>query len=227
MVGLLTHEWMANLVLKKLSKRDFISKYKNIDDYFFGAIASDIRYINNIPREITHKPKGEKSIFEALKVSSPSIPFMAGYETHLIIDSIWANDDNSMGKSIYENYGFDVNNPIQKYVLYLAVDDYFQGEADWFFQYQCVGNILRANDTNILLDLGFTQEDILKFKAGAVTYLREPGIDTFNVFNLFPNNFDENLLKKLADEKTTLTSYLKEFKKVSIEKCVESLEGYL
>jgi len=48
MAGLLTHEWIANLVLKKLSKRDFISKDENIDDYFFGAIAPDIRYINNL-----------------------------------------------------------------------------------------------------------------------------------------------------------------------------------
>ena len=39
MAGLLTHEWIAYLVLKKLSKRNFISKYANIDDYFFGAEA--------------------------------------------------------------------------------------------------------------------------------------------------------------------------------------------
>ncbi|HZX34640.1 MAG TPA: zinc dependent phospholipase C family protein [archaeon] len=227
MAGLLTHEWISNWVLKKLSKRNFISKFENIDDYFFGAIAPDIRYINNTPRETTHKPNGEKSIFEAMKVSSTSMPFIAGFETHLVVDSVWANDNQVMGKSIYENYGFDVNNPIQKYGLYLAVDDYFQGEADWFFQFQCAGNILRANDTRILLDLGFNQEDILKYKAAAATYLREPGIDTFNVFSLFPNNFDENLLGKIVDQKTTLTSYLKEFKKVSIDKCVESLERYL
>ena len=227
MAGLLTHEWIANLVLKQLSKRNFISKHENIDDYFFGAIAPDIRYINNTPRETTHKPKGEKSLFEALKVSSTSMPFMAGFETHLIVDSVWANDDNSMGKSIYENYGLNANNPAQKYALYLLVDDYFQGEADWVFQVQCAGNILRANDTEILLDLGFSKSDIENYKIFAASYLREPGIDTFNVFNLFPNNFDENILGKLADQKTALTLYLKEFKKVSIEKCVESLEGYV
>src|SRR3989344_7229653 len=118
MAGLLTHEWIAHLVLKKLSKRGFISKYENIDDYFFGAAAPDIRYINNSPREITHKPKGENSIFEALKVSSTSMPFMAGYETHLIVDSTWANDNNTMGKSIYDNYGLNANIPAQKYALF-------------------------------------------------------------------------------------------------------------
>ena len=97
MAGLFTHVWIANLVLKELSKRDFISRSENIDDYFFGAAAPDIRYINNSPREITHKPKGENSIFEALKVSSTSMPFMVGYETHLIVDGTWANDNGAMG----------------------------------------------------------------------------------------------------------------------------------
>ncbi|MCR4335421.1 MAG: hypothetical protein NUV57_02685 [archaeon] len=100
MAGIFTHEWIAHLVLKKLSVKKFISKHENIDDYFFGAIAPDIRYINNSPREITHEPKGEHSLFEALKISSLSIPFIAGYETHLVVDATWANDDNSMGKSI-------------------------------------------------------------------------------------------------------------------------------
>ncbi|HZX19623.1 MAG TPA: zinc dependent phospholipase C family protein [archaeon] len=227
MAGLLTHEWIANLVLKKLSKRDFISKHENIDDYFFGAIAPDIRYINNTSRDTTHKPLGKKSIFEALKMSSISMPFIAGYETHLIADSVWANDNHSMSKSIYENYGIDPNNPVQKYALYLLVDDYFQGEADWVFQFQCAGNVLRANDTKILLDLGFNKMDIENYKLFAAGYFREPGIDTFNVFNLFPNNFDENLLGKLAGQKTELISYLKQFKKVSVEKCAESLERYL
>ena len=227
MAGLLTHEWIAHLVLKKISKRNFISKYENIDDYFFGAIAPDIRYINNFPREVTHKPKGEKSIFEAMKVSSTSMPFMAGFETHLIADDTWSNDNRAMGKSIYDYYGINANNSIQKYSLYLLVDDYFQGEADWFFQFQCAGNVLRANDTGILLDSGFSKKDIENYKLFAAGYLREPGIDTFNVFNLFPNNFDETIIGKMADQKPSLTSFLKEFKKVSIEKCIESLERYL
>ncbi|MCR4335605.1 MAG: zinc dependent phospholipase C family protein [archaeon] len=227
MAGLLTHEWIANLVLKKLSKRNFISKHENIDDYFFGAIAPDIRYINNTPREITHKPKDEKSLFEAMKASSTSMPFIAGFETHLIVDSVWANDNHSMEKSIYNYYNIDVNNPIQKYSLYLLVDDSFQGKAEWFFQFQAAGNILRADDNSVLLDLGFKQEDILKYKAAAALYLREPGIDTFNFFNFFPNNFDENAIQKIADQKTSLTSFLKEFEKTSIENCREILEKYL
>lgn len=224
MAGLLTHEWIANLVLKKLSKHDFISKYENIDDYFFGAIAPDIRYINNTPRYITHRPKGEKSIFEAMKASSISMPFITGYETHLIVDTVWANDNHSMSKSIYENYGVNPNNTVQKLALYLAVDDYFQGEADWLFQFQCAGNILRANDTNILHQLGYNQGDINLYKAGAALYLREPGIDTLS---FFPANLEESLTKQLIDKNTNFSDYLKVFKKMAIECCLQTLERYL
>ncbi len=227
MAGLFAHVWIANLVLQKLSKRGFISSYENIDDYFFGAIAPDIRYINNSGRDITHRPWGEKSIFEALKISSTSMPFIAGYETHLIADSTWANDNGAMGESIYENYGINANDPIQKYSLYLAVDDYFQGEADWLFPFECAGNILRANDTSILAKLGFTQSDIGNYKIVAAAYIREPGLDRFNVFNLLPGNFDESFIQKLADQIPPLTSFLKDFKRASVEKCIGSLEGYL
>src|SRR3989344_8882497 len=109
MAGLFAHAWIANLVLQKLSKRGFISKPENIDDYFFGSVAPDIRYISGSGRDVTHRPKGENSIFEALKVSSVSMPFMAGYETHLVVDGMWANDNNSMDKSIYEYYGINAN----------------------------------------------------------------------------------------------------------------------
>ncbi|MFH1391663.1 MAG: zinc dependent phospholipase C family protein [Candidatus Diapherotrites archaeon] len=224
MAGLLTHEWIANLVMKKLSKINFISKHENIDDYFFGAIAPDIRYIHNTPREKTHKPKGEQSIFEALKTSSTSMPFIAGFETHLIVDSVWANDNQSMEKSIYENYKVNPNNTVEKLALYLVVDDYFQGEADWFFQFQCAGNILRANDTNILQQLGYSQNDIQLYKAGAALYLREPGIDTLS---FSPSRIEESLIKQLTDKNTNLSTHLKEFKKTAIENCLETLERYL
>ena len=227
MAGLFTHLWIANLVLKKLSKRSIISKYEHIDDYFFGAIAPDIRYINNSSRAITHKPNGEKSIFEAMKISSSATPFMAGFETHLIVDDVWSNDNNAMNNSIYGNYGLDANNTTHKYALYLLVDDYFQGEAEWFLKFAIAGNILRANEISILSELGFNQNDIIRFKSAAAAYLREPGIDTFNVFDLLSNNFNEKKLKMIADQLPSMTAFLKEFKKISIEMCVASLERYL
>ncbi len=227
MAGLFAHAWIANIVLKELSKREFISSSENIDDYFFGSIAPDIRYIKNSARDVTHRPYGSNSIFESLKISSVSMPFMAGYETHLIVDSTWANDNGAMGKSIYQNYRINANDPIQKYSLYLAVDDYFQGEADWFFQFEAAGNILRANDTSILAKLGFNQSDIGNYKIAASAYVQEPGIDRFNVFNLLPGNFEESFLQKAVGQIPSISSFLKDFKRTSLEKCVESLELYL
>lgn len=227
MAGLFTHVWIANLVLQKLSLKSFISKPENIDDYFFGAVAPDIRYITGSARDITHKPKGENSIFEAMKVSSLSAPFMAGYETHLIVDQTWSNENGLMKESIYKHYGVDVNGLVQKFSLYLAVDDYFQGETDWLFQVSAVGNILRANDLSVLSWLGFGQNEILMYKSGVALYLREPGIDTFNLLNVPQARLNESAVKEVADLLPGLTSFLKEFKKISVENCVESMEKYL
>ena len=115
---------------------------------------------------------------------------------------------------------------MHKFSLYLLVDDYLQGEADVGFQLSTAGNILRANDASVMLDLGFKQQDINWYKTIVAAYIREPGIDTFNVFNVLPNNFDETLIKKILDQKTALTSFLREFKKVSVEKCISSLKKY-
>lgn len=227
MAFLFTHIWAANLVLKKLKKRQFISRFENIDDYLFGAIAPDIRYINNSPREITHKPYGENSLFKALKASSTSMPFIAGYETHLIVDAAWSNEKKWLKESIYEYYKVNPNVPVQKFALYALVDDYFQAEADWVFPLVCAGNVLRANDAGILLKFGFSEKDILAYKLAASVYLREPGFDTINILNFVPNKLDEVLIRNVLDRKTVLTKFLQEFKKVALDKCVAGLEQYL
>ncbi len=227
MAGLFAHVWIAKLVLEKLSRKGFISSYKNIDDYFFGAIAPGIRYISNSQRDVTHRPLGNNSIFQAFPFSSPSMPFMAGYETHLIVDSTLANDTGLMGKSIYDYYGVNVNNPIEKFSLYFLVDDYFQAEANPLFGVETAGNILRADDFYILLKLGFSSKDIAAFKAAAAAYVRSPGLINFRAFNVLPYNFDETLLREITDRVPGLTTFLKEFKNVSIDKCIESLEKYL
>lgn len=232
MPGLFVHEWIAELVLKKISKRDYISKPQNVADYFFGAIAPDIRYVANVNRDFTHKPRGQKSIFEALSRSSISMPFLAGYETHLIADMVWSNEtfygEKSLSESVYEHYRVDVNNDIQKYALYLLVDDYFQGEAGLGFQFSVSSNVFRAQDISVLeKDFGFSPVDILKFKSLASLYLREPGIDTFLQFNFAPRNLDEFVVKNLADQLTDLSYFLIKFKTVAVDKCVASLEKYL
>ena len=227
MAGFFTHVWIANLVVQRLKRKQFISKFENIDDYFFGSIAPDIRYAANSPRQQTHKPFGKDMLIDALKASTTSMPFAAGYDVHLITDMAWSNDKNWLSESIYENYGIDPNNLIQKFTLYGLVDDYFQGESDWVFPISSAGNIIRADDMKVLVKLGFFEKDILLYKSLLAFYLREPGVDAITGLNFVPNNTDERLVKTFLDEKTTLTHFLQEFKKASIEKSIAHLETYL
>lgn len=227
MAGFLTHEWIAHLVLKKIKIKKYLSEFENIDDYFFGAVAPDVRYTMGTERNITHKPMGEESLLEALKASTFSTPFVSGYETHLITDITWSNEKNWLDESIYEHYHIDPNNTIQKFTLYGLVDDYFQAKADWFFPIVCAGNITRANDFTILKRIGISEDNILKYKALLGIYLREPGIDTINILNFVPNNRDEDLIQEFLDNKTTVTKFLQEFEKVSVEKSIEQLERFI
>ncbi|MEK6970338.1 MAG: zinc dependent phospholipase C family protein [archaeon] len=227
MAGWFTHEWIANLVLKKLKIKQFISQFENIDDYFFGAIAPDIRYVANSPRGQTHKPYDEETLINALKASTTSAPFVAGYDIHLVTDMTWANEKGWLNESIYQHYNIDPNNSIQKFTLYGLVDDYFQAEADWFLPLAYSGNILRANDTTVLMKLGFDEATITSYKSIMAGYLREPGVDTINILNFIPSNMDEIVVKNFLDKNTQLTRFIQEFKKTAVEKSVEMLEKYL
>ncbi|MDO8538473.1 MAG: hypothetical protein Q7S21_06315 [archaeon] len=155
------------------------------------------------------------------------MPFIAGYETHLIVDIVWANDENWMDESIYEHYNVNPNDPMQKFALYALVDDYFQAESDWFFSTTSIGNIMRANDMNIIQELGYSESESLAYKSAASIYLREPGIDTIIKLDFVPGKLDELLVRNILDQKTDLTKFLKEFKEISIEKCIAFLEKYI
>ncbi len=227
MAGWLTHEWIANLVLKKLNVKKFISQSENIDDFYFGAIAPDIRYVASSPRSQTHKPFGKDTLIDALKTSSASMPFVAGYDIHLITDVAWANEKSWLNESIYEHYQVNPNNPIQKFTLYGLIDDYFQAEADWFFPLSCAGNIIRSDDKRILNQLGFDEKSILSYKAIMAGYLREPGVDTLNILNFIPNKIDEVIVRSFLDTNTQSTRFIQEFKKVAVEKSITILENYI
>ncbi|MFH1225484.1 MAG: hypothetical protein V1676_06805 [Candidatus Diapherotrites archaeon] len=223
MAFLFAHEWIAKLALEKIRKKNLISDYANIDGYFFGAIAPDIRYVNNSRREVTHV---RGSAFDAFR-GSGSEPFIAGLETHFIVDDAWSNERNWLEESIYDFYKLDPNNTAQKFALYFLVDDYFQAEANWLFPIECAGNILRADDVGILLGLGFSHSRVALYKSGAAVYLRELGIDTLYSLNFAPNKLDEVLVRRILEEKSALTDFLKKFKIVSVENCVASLEANL
>jgi hypothetical protein len=223
-----THCYIAEQVLKKLKKKKLISSAGKIDDYYFGAIAPDIRYMRpGLKREITHDPFGKDRVLEDKKFNNYSKAFLAGYETHLIVDDVWSNDKKWLGESIYEFYNVDVNNFAQKFALYGLVDDYFQAEAHSFSPLQYLLNLSQSNQHNLLFDLDFNPLEVTSYRVGSLLYLREPGIDTINIFSFITFNLEEKAVRSILNQKPNLTSFLRKFKKESIKRCVDSLEEKL
>lgn len=173
LAGLFTHCLVANQVLEELPKsyRNYFSKPENIDDYYFGSIAPDIRYTDlSLKRNVTHEPFGVNSGFEAFKASSA---FVAGYECHLKTDDAWDGEGG-----IAEFFSIDVNKIEQKLALYYFVDAYFKEKNSWFLPMMFSGNILRANDFYFLEKLGFRKEQINSYKSAALIYLNAPSTRT-------------------------------------------------
>lgn len=135
MIGLpgpFTHIYIASKVLEKLGKYEsnLISSYENIDDYFWGGVAPDIRYMRKgMDRRVTHKPLGKESIFSSF--CEPKA-FLAGYQSHLEADNVWVN-------TIKKN--FEINSDIKNLTAYGIVDDYFQGKVFWFFPWIAASQI--------------------------------------------------------------------------------------
>ncbi len=222
MAFMFTHCYIAEKVLGKLRKKTLLD-VNNIDDYYFGAIAPDIRYMNNSNRDITHIPFGENRVLNRERFSKYSKSFLAGYETHLIVDDVWSGKESSNGESIYGVFGVNVNDIVQKFTLYGIIDDYFQNKSNVLFQFGSASNIVRSDKNSLLYDLGFDLIQITSYKSLALLYFREPGLDTFNVFNFIPPNLDEKLITHIVNQKKELKFFLNSFVRISLEKCKDSL----
>ncbi|MBU0662753.1 zinc dependent phospholipase C family protein, partial [Candidatus Micrarchaeota archaeon] len=144
-----THALVAFKALQKLKGKEF-SSFEQIDDYLFGSVAPDIRYLTKVDRRVTHEPFGKKSAFEAFKGKDCSEAFIAGYESHLVCDEVWSGEHGGLDISIYDFFKADPGNVVAKFSLYFFVDDYFQGQSNWLFPLIFSGNVFRANETKAL-----------------------------------------------------------------------------
>ena len=75
MAGWFTHLLIAQRALEKLpkSKHKLISGFAQFDDYLFGSIAPDVRYVQKVNRDISHEPFGKESAFQAFNLSNPFV----------------------------------------------------------------------------------------------------------------------------------------------------------
>lgn len=221
-----THALIAFTALQKLERKSEFSSFEQIDDYLFGAVAPDIRYVKNADRGITHLPSGKKSAFEAFRGKNFSDAFIAGYESHLVCDRIWAGEHKwLLEKSVYEHFKISPTDVAQKFSLYFFVDDYFQGKSNWLYPMLFAGNVFRANEASALKLLGFSDSEITAFKAAASLYLKEPGVNFFQALTLLRIPLEEKALSVTLNRFSGAGNYLSRFFNASVKKSVEAVQG--
>ncbi|MBN2111676.1 hypothetical protein JW707_01120 [Candidatus Woesearchaeota archaeon] len=202
--------------LEKLpkEKRSFLSRFEHIDDYLFGSIAPDVRYISNVNAGETHAPKGKSSAFKAFESSSP---FVAGYEAHLITDKNWGR--------IVDSFKVDVKKPEQKFALYFAVDRYFRSKSEWFLPVMFCGNASRADDAALLESLGFDKAQISAYKLLVCGYLLASDAQTsfLTFLTRFPFNASEKAAISVLDSLVIPERKLNSFFSASVSASAEEI----
>lgn len=225
MAGWFAHLLVAQRVLEKLpqSKRSFLSGFSQLDDYLFGSIAPDIRYVSKVDASLTHKPFGKESAFAAFNTKTP---FVAGYETHLIADDKWAD--------IVKFFKVDTTKEEQKFALYFGIDRYLQLKSGWLSPIAFSGNIARADNVYELESLGFNQAQISAFKSIVSSYLLLPDAASLASFITglsfplrLPPRFKENVVVDIVDSLVIPKAKINGFLSDSVSAAVKEVKSNL
>lgn len=155
---------------------------ENLTDYFWGAIAPDIRYVARIPRETTHKNKAQ--LQELFQKYPHQKSFIQGYQVHCLLDYVDLTD---------VAYQYVPLRWLKKVAPKLAL----HRQITLFFELYCIhtypnGIRIEGQTNEILSDLGITALQIQQFLAIMQPYYTKPGfkaaMNTMKSFGMISNN---------------------------------------
>ena len=161
MAGWFTHLLIADAVAEKMgAKPAFLAEEPSLNDFIFGSIAPDVRYMAAVEKKETHVPNGDRNAFRVFK-SNPA--FAAGYQIHLIADQNWGE--------VVDFFGLKNSSRADTFGLNFGVDRFFQENSDPSLSskfYKCIAN---SNAVPELKPLGFNFVEIAAFKLLVSTYI--------------------------------------------------------
>ena len=212
------HAFLANELLNALPsklKSSLLQKGPSAD-YFFGAVAPDIRYFGSMNRDVTHAPFCKKSAFEAFRIATP---FTAGYEVHLITDDVW-------NSTVVKKLKVNLNNPAEKFALYFLLDDYLQGKASPGLGSQFAQRVSGSKEYLFLSRLGFASNAVSTYQRLVAAYLLEPGIDTLHGLLGVGPKIDEKLLALAGDKLAGIQTIMDSFSAETLSRAAFSFSKY-
>lgn len=219
---------------------------------YLGATAPDIRVLTRWDRERTHffdlhtfdEQDGVAALFEShpdlaepSRLTQPTISFIAGYITHLVMDQMWITNVYRPFFGERSPLGGDVRANVMDRALQFSMDSERRNDRDLMLH---VMNEVASGDLD--LDIGFIDSDTLKqwhgfivkladqmpdwdrYRAGARRHLERSGLKVGPEFeelmNSLPDLVDETL-RYLTQER--IDSYINE----AADECVRSVKAYL
>jgi hypothetical protein len=137
-------------------------------DYFWGAVAPDVRYLAGLPRAQTHRARGDLMAMHARHPQCQS--FLQGYQVHLLLDEI------DLPRLILSAFPFSLfgralRGKINQHKAAVLVElHYLQGPHP--------ARPFGGGHNAVLDEIGLSPDDSRAFSDGLREYITAPSIDT-------------------------------------------------
>lgn len=143
---------------------------ENRQEYFWGTVAPDIRYLANMRRAQTHL--GQDRLKE-LEAGYPHLrPFLLGYQVHVLIDQFAQEDIAQMVTA-----AFPLNLLKKMLRRTIAPEQMIMLVEMYYLQSASVGEALAGQHNAVLSDLGITPEQTRRYQQALQEYFGNRSFD--------------------------------------------------
>ena len=249
MPPLALHTVIAKEVADRLRHRVLEGARGNL---YLGSTAPDIRVITRWERERTHffnlgnfdEQSGAAGLFQAYPrlaragaLSGPTVAFVAGYLTHLVMDETWITaiyrpffgERSPLGGNLRANimdramqFSMDREKRSQRELMAHVLNEV--ARCDLALEIDFIDGDTLRHWQEVMIDVVNHPPDWERFRYVAGRHLREAGIESPEAFQEFvrslPDLVDETL-RYLTEER------LQAFAEESLNRSVEAVKGYL
>jgi hypothetical protein len=178
------------------SKLEAYLKPENLQEYYWGAIAPDIRYLAAMQRQQTHFPS--RRIVEFISQYPHLKSFLQGYLVHCLSDEI------DLGQVFFQHFPFSVLKSQMSRQQIAAILELF------YFENEKVNKHISGTHNEILNELGLSEPVSMKFSQSLNQYAASssPESRLLDLFQLLGLENDSRIEKYMTAAKSFQKNWL-------------------
>lgn len=158
---------------------------ENPDEYYWGAVAADIRFLANMRRAQTHL--GQDRLRELVSCYPHLSSFLTGFQVHVLIDDLTPDVISQM---VNASFPLSLVNKLRR--KRIAPEQMIMLVEMYYLQSVRVGGALSGTYNAVLSDLGITPEKTCVYQQALQEYFGNRTIDAalsaFQKIGMIPNS---------------------------------------